>query len=502
MKKTKKIFALVITLVIFFTNTVMAEVGDMGFFGGISQGRRLLKTTDILLGNTSKEESFPYKEMIFINGEPIEFQGIMEVEHGEVDFAEPVGTYEESYKVSSSAATGESVNIDRNISFIVNYRIADKQIIKDYRVDSWSETITANGTNYELDEDLSFFELSLIEDLTPGVEYYKGNVSKKNVYVVGEGETVVETVSGDVYGYGSSYSTIETHRLNGYVNSGAWQMQYQVRPSVSVMKTLDYGVNEPNLISFDGNYREIISNQSGLKYNIYVKPTSLDTIPDEGGTTIDSYNTFEQLLAPNLEYLKGHFAEADISKLFAMEILEGKPKEFVPNQAITRGQYITMIAKAIALPIDEYIETDKKKKVSVYAFPDVPPTRPDYPYIMAANNAGLAFGRQYGHYYPDSPITREEALVILLRTIGLENLGLDPTPVTAFTDDEKIANWAKKELYAAERIGLIRGDENNNIHPKNLISKGEAAALINRLIDYMRKDMINDYGQNIVHFAN
>ncbi len=129
-------------------------------------------------------------------------------------------------------------------------------------------------------------------------------------------------------------------------------------------------------------------------------------------------------------------------------------------------------------------------------------TREDYKYIMAAYDVGLAIGRDNGHYYPDAPVTREEALVILLRTIGLSNLGLDPTPITTFVDDAKISKWAKQEIYAANRIGLITGGSDGRISPKLYVTKAEAAALTNKLIDYMREDMQVDYGRNIVHFAN
>lgn len=504
-----KILITALLFIFLMPTTIFAAVGDMGFFGGISQGRRLPKTTDLLIDEDDNETVFPYKEMVFLGGIPREFEGLIEIDHDDITFnTGDSGTYTEKYKVYNSSSTSDEVNIERNITFDVNYRVTDTQIIKDYRVDKWDEEITTPDGTFEIDDDLSYFELSIIEDLTPAVTYYKGNISKKAVYSNGgesdESSSTSEVISGDIYGYDSPYSTIETHRLNGYVTNPDWQMQYQVRPSVSVTKTLDYGENEPDLISFSGNYREIISNESGLKYDIYAKPNFMFYVPNEGGTQIDSYNTFEQLIAPDLNYLRGHFAEYDIKKLYAMEVLDGNPNYYVPNQAITRGQYITMLTKAINLNTSKYEENKKSRSSDVIniVFPDIRPDRDDYKYIMTAYDKKIAVGRENGHYFPDSPITREEAIVILLRTIGLESLGLDPTPVTTFTDDNNIANWAKKEIYAAQRIGLIRGDMDGKINPKVYISKGEAAALVNRLIDYMRDEMIDDYGQNIVHFAN
>ena len=317
---------------------------------------------------------------------------------------------------------------------------------------------------------------------------------------------MVWEISGTFYGYDSAWSSTETHRIDGTVTTDGWQLQYQVRPSVSMGKTLQYSENEPTAISFSGNYREVMQNKSGLSYDIYTLPkVNTYNVPRTGTESIDTYNSFEQLIAPNLGFLKGHFAEADIKKLFAMQILDGEPTFYQPSQSVTRGQFVSMLTKAVKLPVED---TSKKKKSSKKAqvvnivFPDVTEDREDYKYIMAAYKAGLAVGRDNGHFYTDSPIERQEAIVILLRTLGLENLGLSPTPVTSFVDDKYIADWAKKEVYAAARLGIISGDSDGNFRPKSYVSKAEAAAFVNRLVTYMRSDLQTDYTEHIVNYSD
>jgi hypothetical protein len=280
-------------------------------------------------------------------------------------------------------------------------------------------------------------------------------------------------------------------------------MQYQVRPSVSVNKVLQYSQNEPQAISFDGNYREVMSNKSGMQYTIFTLPQRFFGTPTEGGMTIGTYNRFEQLIAPDTAFLKGHAAESDIKKMFAMGILTDEPKFYQPAQAISRAEFTTMLVKAIKLPVDIPEKKAKaKKSVSInVVFPDVSTERSDYPYIMAAYKAGLAVGRGNGHFYADYTIQREEAIAILLRTLGLSNLGLDPTPVTPFTDDADVSGWAKKDMYAAYKLNLIKPDINGKINPKQNISKAEAAALVNTLVDYMRTGMQKDYTEHIVNYA-
>lgn len=511
MKRYKSIICLGIIFTIFSTNTAFARLGDFGFFGGISQGRMLPKTTEqILIKNgTSKEEDDideVYKEVIFLSGQPVTFEGMLNVSQKDgVSDTETSGEYDVTYKVSPSATTDANASITRNLKYIVQYRKEGNQVIKDYDVDSWTETINLAGGSYTLDQDQSYSNVSVIEDKTPGVTYYKGNISHKAIYTLGEDKVTME-MSGTFYGYNCAWSETETHRIDCTVNTKDWQMQYQLRPSVSVGKTLQYEKNEPTAISFSGNYREVMQNKSGLNYDIYVMPSRFsNSVANKGNVSIDSYNSFEQLISPNVDYLKGHFAEDDIRKLFSMQILDGEPKFYQPSQAITRGQYMEALVKAIKLPIEETNSNarNRRKPTTVnIVFSDVLPERKEYPYIMAAYKAGLAVGRDNGRFAIDEPIERQEAIVILLRTLGLENLGLDPTPVTSFTDDRYIDDWAKREIYAANRIGIIYPDAEGKFNPKTYVSKADAAAFINRLNTYMRTDLQTDYTEHIVNYSN
>lgn len=501
MKKINKAMFFFMIFCIFISNAkyTYANPLDYGIYGGISEGRKLPKTTEQLLNNKKNDTlESTYKEMIFLEGAPKEFEGLIVVkDKGVAD--DDKGTYKMSFQVKNSDTTKEETQINRNISYNVNYRKEKNQTIKDYEMASWKETITLGDARYEIDPKQSKSSISIIEDKTPAVTYYKGDVSHRAVYMLDE-EKITLNIQGVIYGYSSAWSSTETQRLDCTVSTPEWQMEYQIRPSVSVSKMLDYSKNEPTAISFEGNYKEITQNKSGLNYNIYVLPTNLAyTQNTTGNISIPSFNTFEQLVAPDLSYLKGHFAQEDIKKMFAMGIIDSNPSFYKPNQAITRGQFTKMLVNAIKLPIDN--KKDKDVALDI-VFSDVLPDREEYPYIMKAYETGLVFGGEAGKFYIDDPIERQEAVVILLRTLGLSRLGLSPTPITTFVDDEYIAKWAKKEIYAANKIGIVKGDIDGKFNPKTFINKAEAAAFINRLIDYMRKDMQIDYTENIVNYAN
>ncbi len=521
MKLIKRIIPLALIISI-LTGSVAAfaandsSISESGAGLGISEGISLPKTTEQLLLSTQSKKnqiySLKYKEILFLSGQPVEVEGMLNIRStGTIPADKDVGTYKETYTFMPLSTAGDTgTNLYRNIVFNVNYRKVKtsgvSQVILDYNVSSWSERITGDAGEYTLDPKQSKFERSIIRDVRPGVTYYKGNLSQTAVYRTGEegNATKVES-SGPIYGYESAWSKTETSRIDVTVlGADGWQLEAQVRPSVSVAKSLQYSPNEPTAISFDGNYYEVTNNQSVLTYDIFVMPLEFERgVEKSGSFNIANTNRFEQLPAPDLAFLKGHFAESDIKKLFAMQVLDGEPKHFQPAQAITRGQFIMALTKALKLPIEE--PKTKGKKVVTYLFPDLQDNRQDFYYIKAAYDAGLVAGRydvnKENYFRPDESITREEAVVIMIRAIGLENLGLDPTPFTPFTDDKNIHSWAKREVSAANTLGIVAGDADGNFNPLKKVSKAEGAALINRIIDYMRYDIRKDYVEHIVNYS-
>ena len=516
-----KLSAAALLALLIFAPATLAARSYLGFFGGITEGQRLPLTTEIVLQqaggargrNNNNARDFVYTEMVFLAGVPVEFNGNMSrrVNGAIAPAGETEGTATVQYIVSGNGlanADGDDVNIARNLTLGISWRREGNQVIENYSVNSWTETITVNGEVFALVPSQSHINVSILRDITPGVTYFRGDISKRAVYQ-NNGDTIIKEVIGQIYGFESAWSMVETHRLNVVLSTPEWQMQYQVVPSVMVSKDLQYAQAEPTLISFAGNYREVMSNQSGLNYIIHTLPNQFYGTPTSGRAAITSFNSFEQLIAPDMGHLRGHWSERDARQLFSMEILRGDPNHFRPYQGITRSGFITMLARAVKLPLDpahlpgaQNARGGRNQQPVNLIFPDVWPERPDFAYIMAAHNVGIAIGRGDGHFHSDEILTRQEAYVLALRMLGLSNLGMLPTPITPFVDDAQIGDWARQDIYAAARIGLILPDEEGMIHPRRLMTMGEASALVLRLIDYMRHELARDYTENIINFLN
>jgi hypothetical protein len=104
-------------------------------------------------------------------------------------------------------------------------------------------------------------------------------------------------------------------------------------------------------------------------------------------------------------------------------------------------------------------------------------------------------------FNPDEIIQAEEAYCIMLRALGMQNMAYAMTAETPFTDNDYISDWAKNEINYLARLGIIVPDDEGNINAKRQLSKGDAAALINNFVKYMRQKMQVDYIENIVYYT-
>ncbi len=512
MKKSIKRFCATLVsvslLVTAVPTTVFAQSGYIGYFGGITEGKRLPKTSETLLelSQNTKTQSFTYKEYVLMDKTPTLFEGEMKITSKEPDVLADKGSYTLRLEVGpTDTSTGKTV-INRDITFKVNYyKDSDNNIVKDYTTTKWTETLTSPTGTYSLDTKKSYFDLSVVENYTPGVMYYKGDVSSKAYYTGGLGESGAAgvTKTGSIFGYNSAWSNTETHRIDAYVKNGEDSFTYQIRPSVSVYKDLQYGNNEPTYASFDGNYREVMTNDSGLFYTILNKSNSMYLTANKGNASVDSRNYFEQLPPVNLTSLKGAPYYNDLEKLYGMGVLTGDPNLFKPTQAITRAEFVTMLVRAFKLPTAAYETTAKKSSKTVPAqyYADVSSSRNDYKYIQTAKDYGVAYGSSDGHFYPDQTITRQEAICMIIRSLGLQTIGITGNPQSPFIDDTSIANWAKNDVYTAYKIGIISTGTDFKINPKQKVSKADAAVMVNSMIDYLRYDLKENYAESVVNYV-
>lgn len=496
----KKLAAFILTCIIGSTS-VFAYEGEMGYFGGVVPGQKLPTTTQLATKKRSTSKvTLPYKETIYLTGTPVVVSGTIQFKPNEVDKEKGSGSYTESYTIRAEDEATES-KVTRTVTIETKY-IYDavaRQTTNTSEIKKWTEVIVVNGNTYQLDSKQSSFTKSILEDYTPGVSYYRGDVSYEAVYndVTGGENTVSVQVNGPIYGYEHNFAKTETQKRSITIDTGVDQYYMEEMPTYTVYKELQYSANEPDAISFEGNYKEVIRGEGSNTYNILAGHSGLYDDERIGSFNIVDTPKLEQLSIVNIPRLKGHPAESDIKKMYSLKIFTGEPTQFVAEKVVTRGEYIKMLVKALGMPIPDTTtkKSSKKNVEEVVIFTDLSKESTLYPYAVAAYNAGLIGGGRFGG---STSLTREEMVALNVRSIGLQRLGIGTGGImTPYTDDAKISNWAKSSIYAASKLGLAP-QANNYFLPQRKVTYAEAAATMVGLLDYLRYDLQKDYNDKMM----
>ncbi|OOR30485.1 S-layer homology domain-containing protein [Bacillus cereus] len=173
---------------------------------------------------------------------------------------------------------------------------------------------------------------------------------------------------------------------------------------------------------------------------------------------------------PVTDDITGGWYEQDIRQLAARGIMQGEGNgKYFPERLVTRAEFATLITRALQLPSGNANFTDLEQ---------VHPSLRDG--INRAASAGIIRGRGDNTFDPNTTITREEAVIMIDRS--LKHAGIFAKPVELpFVDKDLI--YAKEELQRVYGYGIVKGDDQNQFIPKGPAQRAHAAAFINRMLN-------------------
>lgn len=145
-----------------------------------------------------------------------------------------------------------------------------------------------------------------------------------------------------------------------------------------------------------------------------------------------------------------------------------------PDRNMTRAEFVAMINRALG-----YTET------GAMPFTDVSPRDWYYDDINIAFNAGYFKGTSATTASPNSPLTREQAVVILGRTMMYRTR---PGEVLEFTDSHSFQDWSKGYIREACLMNVIGGYPDGSFRPGKNITRGEVAAVLQRAVGTLIRD--------------
>lgn len=227
------------------------------------------------------------------------------------------------------------------------------------------------------------------------------------------------------------------------------------------------GSNDPNLLSvwFDDTWEYVPSTIDATTHTITVRISKAGTY-----VVLANLQTFSDIPS-------GYWAKGAIDATLAAGIVTGYPDgTFRPNDDVTRAEFVVMLMKILGLPADVS---------ATQTFTDVPASAWYAGYLDEAASVGIMTGAG-GKANPDQLLSREEAAVLLMRAATYAHLtghlGTEPSSPPGFKDEASIGAWAQGAVSQAVLQGLISGYPDGTFKPLGTLTRAEAAALIDRLL--------------------
>lgn len=180
---------------------------------------------------------------------------------------------------------------------------------------------------------------------------------------------------------------------------------------------------------------------------------------------------------------KGHWAEDYINELYFAGTLTGSSGKdgkllYRPDDSMTRQEFIVALMRYLQVDTARYSDTTlpfaDAGKIDAWAL-DAMKAAYSLGYLGGSNENGKLYAK------PRSTISRQEAMVILSRTLPA-NAEASTDFAKWFTDASLAADWAKDGLAKMLHAGIISGS-NGKLDPTGTVTRAQVAKMLWALAD-------------------
>ncbi|MCL2151441.1 MAG: S-layer homology domain-containing protein [Oscillospiraceae bacterium] len=169
------------------------------------------------------------------------------------------------------------------------------------------------------------------------------------------------------------------------------------------------------------------------------------------------------------------WAIEEVDYLYEAGVVNGTShRKFSPAANIKRGDFMLMLVRAFDLEGD-FTEN----------FSDVPPDSHYYDAIGIAEKLGIAKGIGNNTFAPEAPITRQDMMTLVDRTLRAIDQPLPAgtdADLSPFPDKDIVAGYAKDPVATLIKSGIVRGAGSGLINPLGNTTRAEMAVVMYRLL--------------------
>ncbi len=208
------------------------------------------------------------------------------------------------------------------------------------------------------------------------------------------------------------------------------------------------------IISIDGKYYAKIRSMTNSTYSVIWNPVKFADVSH-------------------------HWAEDAINDMGSRMVVNGVgDNNFEPERNMTRGEFAAIIIRALGL----------SEGTEESYFDDVKITDWYNGCVDTAAAYSLVIGYNGNFFRPHDLITREQAMVIIARSMKLTGLeiSLTDSEITAliggFTDAAGVSDYAEESAAVCLKAGILTGTTANTLSPGDYIKRAEVAIMVQRLL--------------------
>ena len=185
--------------------------------------------------------------------------------------------------------------------------------------------------------------------------------------------------------------------------------------------------------------------------------------------TVSLFTVGTGAVEPTYGDTAGHWAESSIERWSGHGIIQGSNGQFDPNGQLTCAQLATILAKLLKLPAAKDAGFTDNTADAWY-----------YDAINRCAAAGILNGNGDGTVTPEAPITRERAMVMLARALGIEPIR--KPDLTKYTDAAQVSAYARGYVAALIEAGIVGGVTADELAPQDNINRASTVTILDRAI--------------------
>ncbi len=291
--------------------------------------------------------------------------------------------------------------------------------------------------------------------------------------------------------YGSVYAHEDDEAYNWVTTPHTFiQPFYYISYATSAFSAMELLIRADNDFEQAANkYLEMVANHESYTYRDFFAEAGFADVfnPDELNQLVDKLENYVYREICNIEQIEQvnqHWAKDDLLYAAGLGLLHcDEQGSLQPNAAINRAEAINILWRRFA---------NKSMSVEAANFTDVPA---EAWYAEAANWAAaieLISGVDGNRLAGGEPLTREELITMFYRLKKAQTSNAEPAAIDAMTiqsrlasyaDQTQISDWAAEPMAWALASGLITGNEQNMLQPKNTATRAEMVTLLSKYLD-------------------